>query len=248
MTNNNFLIDALDTLTNSATDGEMWLNTHKLIDDIGGKHIISFEMLKEEQIFLWARTSMSDAWIEEYLANEYYLVSPIIRDGLLSSRCITYKCGDAVVPGEENVGLAQMYNQGLRIAGYSELRAQSFSTEDSSTTLFISLCFEDNKDTMANVDNIQVTQAQALISEFQKKPRSDKSAGITKVGAYSLSVVEKDALSYLGQGMEFSQISEKLGITEATTTTHFKSAQTRLKATTPAQALARALTSGAVKL
>lgn len=246
--NNNFLIDAFNALSNCITDDDIWLGIHKILDDIGAKHLATAEMTKKDQTFLWFRTSMTDDWTEEYLVNQYYLANPVIRDGLMKSAAIDIKCGDMYETDNITNMLERKFNLGLKDAGYGEIRAQSFSSSDCGATRFISICFEDNKNVLSHIDQAKVTHAQSLISIFLNKPTSSNVLGIVKLGAHALSARERDVLSYLSQGMHTAEIAEKLGLAAITVNMHFRSAKKRLNAATREQALAIAMASGAVSL
>lgn len=246
--NSNFLTDAFDGLHNCKTDDDIWFGIHQLLSDIRAKHFSACEMVKKDQTLLWMTTSVAGEFTEEYLANRYYLADPIFRDGLMKSTVVNIRCGDMYQADDTTNMLERRHNLALKDAGYGEVRAQSFSPDDSSTSRFVTLCFEDNDDILLHIDQAKVTQAQSLISIFQNKPTSSNAPGLAKLGAHALTPRERDVLCYLSQGLMTAQIAEKLGLAVVTVNKHFNNAKKRLNATTRQQALAIAMASGAVNL
>lgn len=245
---NNFLIDAFDGLSNCNTEDDIWFGIHKLLDNIGANHLATSEMIKKDQTFLWIRTSITDDWTEEYLANQYYLADPILQEGLMKSAISNIKSGEISKADKTASMLERRYRLGLKDAGYGEIRTQSFSPHDSGTSRFVTVFFEDNKDVLSHIDQAKVARAQSLISIFQNKPTSSNAPGLVKFGAHALTARERDVLSYLSQGMQTAEIAEKLGLAIITVNMHFRSAKKRLNAATREQALAIAMASGAVSL
>lgn len=248
LTNNNFLIDAFTTMQNSQNEEESWTSIHDILSKIGASHLVAAKIAKKDEAILWVRTSMKDSWMKQYLDRQYYTVDRVIKQGVKQSTTINFRCGDMFGPGKQLTDLEQEFNLGLQDAGYGEIRAQTFTTDDRETSKISTICFDDHKDVIENLNEVHVGQLQSLMSVFLSKPISSKSPGLVKFGGQTLSARERDVLAYLSQGMMTAKIAEKLGLAEVTVNKHFNSGKKRLGASTREQALAIAMASGAISL
>ncbi len=248
MYSNNFIIDAFTTMQNSRSEEEGWTSIHGILQQIGASHLVAGKATKADQSILWMRTSMKDSWMEEYLDRQYYTADTIIMNGIDRSAAVNIVCGDMLVPNENQNALERQLNLGLKGAGYGELRAKSFTTDDCLSTKFSTICFEDHKDILDSINQVHVGQVQSLMSIFLGENISSQSPGLVKLGAHALSGRERDVLAYLSQGMMTAQIAEKLGLADVTVNKHFNSARKRLGAATREQALAIAMAAGVISL
>lgn len=248
LADNNFLIDAFTTMQNAKNEEESWTSIHGILNIIGASHLVAGKVAKKDKSILWVRTSMKDSWMKEYIDQQYYSIDPIIKQGLTQSTTVNIVCGDMLIGDENHCDLELECNLGLKDAGYGELRAQTFTTDDRETSRISTICFDDHKDILENINDVHVGQVQSLMSVFLSKPISEKSPGLVKLGAHMLSGRERDVLAYLSQGMMTAKIAEKLGLAEVTVNKHFNSGKKRLGASTREQALAIAMASGAISL
>ena len=69
-----------------------------------------------------------------------------------------------------------------------------------------------------------------------------------QAGAVPLSPRERDCLSYVALGLRTSRIADKLGLSDVTIELHLRNARRKLRASTTAQAVARAITFGDVAI
>lgn len=248
LNSNNFLIDAFTAMQNSKSEEESWTSIHGVLNRIGASHLVAGKVAKKDQSILWVRTSMKDSWMEEYLDRQYYTADTVIMNGLEQSASINVVCGDMFVPNENQNILERELNLGLKSAGYGELRAQSFTTDDCESAKVSTICFDDHKDILSDINEVHVSQVQSLMSVFLGENISSKTPGLVKFRAHALSGRERDVLAYLSQGMMTAKIAEKLGLADVTVNKHFNSAKKRLGAATREQALAIAMASGAISL
>lgn len=248
LNNNNFLIDAFTAMQNCKTEDESWASIHRILNQIGASHLVAGKIAKKDESILWVRTSMKDSWMEEYLDRQYYNADAIIMQGLMQSTAVNIICGDMLVPHENHNALQRECNLGLKGAGYGELRAQTFTSDDCESSKVSTICFDDHKDILDGINDVHVGQVQSLMSVFLDIPSSSKTPGLIKFGAHALSPRERDVLAYLSQGMMTAKIAERLGLADVTVNKHFNSAKKLLGAATREQALAIAMASGAISL
>lgn len=248
MGNNNFLIDAFTAMQNSQTEEESWASIHGVLNKIGASHLVAGKIAKRDQSILWLRTSMKASWMEEYLDRQYYMADTVLMNGLDQSQAVNVVCGDMLVPEVSHNMLERELNLGLKGAGYGELRAQTFTSDTCESTKVSTICFDDHKDILEGINEVQVAQVQSLMSVFLDENISVKSPGLIRFRAHALSGRERDVLAYLSQGLMTAKIAEKLGVADVTVNKHFNSAKKRLGAATREQALAIAMASGAISL
>ena len=69
-----------------------------------------------------------------------------------------------------------------------------------------------------------------------------------QVGAQALSTRERDCLTYAALGLRTTRIAERLGVSDVTAELHLRNARNKLKTKTTAQAVARAIIFGDVRI
>lgn len=69
-----------------------------------------------------------------------------------------------------------------------------------------------------------------------------------QVGAQPLSIRERDCMVYAASGFRTARMAERMKVSEVTVEMHLRSARKKLRAQTTAQAIARAMIFGDVKI
>jgi len=243
-----YLIDAHDSLSGLTSEEDIWAAAHKIADQVGANHINNAD-ITSDGAFLWFRSSMPDTWLEEYVHEEYFTADPFVLSGLNATVQTDISVGDTRQVFNNWTGKQLNLNLGLGNAGYGRLICHSFDFEKRDATRFVTLCFENKKDILDQIDTEQISHVQSALSVLLATPGGSDAPGMVRhIGAHTLTIRERDVLCFLAQGMMTAKIAETMGIAEVTVNKHFKSARKRLGAATREQALAIAMASGVIHL
>lgn len=243
----NKLIDAFDEMNACADEDEVWKSSHKLIEAIGGNHIVNSKILNSNTSVIWFRTSMHDAWIDEYLGCGYLKGDTILKELIGKSDNIVIESG-TLTNDYQTDNLEVDFNRGLNDAGYGTLMSQSFACKSNQTTNFVTVCFDKSNSELKNINAERVKVIQSILSIFLSKPPNMNSPGIVKTGVYGLSPRERDVLALLAHGHQTSRIADKLNVSNVMVSKHFANARKKLGAATREQALALAMAAGLISI
>lgn len=242
----NSVIDAIDKLTNCDSGDATWDQAVDLVKANGVAALTVANLEFESGSLIWARSSMSQEWLTEYVAQGYYECDPFLKN-LTGENFQISAYGAALLGAQESSREEIALNLGLDDAGYGSLHGTRFGSRVDTSGRFVTLCFDKSKQA-GTPDMEAIAVLSSLITTFVSAPQSPQDAGYMDVGVTMLSQREREVLGLLASGLQTARISEKLGVTDATVTKHFVTARAKLGASTREQALFIALKRGLIDL
>ncbi len=244
----NFLIDAADRLSGATAPGRAWAVANELAQDVGVTAINVGCFCDHAIAPLWARSSTSEAWQQEYFGNGYAAVDPFLIDRLKGGPPATYEAGVLRRDAARDPREWEM-NHGLRAAGYSLLVCKTFTECFGAGQRLVVLATDTQPaDFLASGAGTALSVLGALISAHVPPPDREDNAGMVAFGYELLTPRERDVLCLRAHGMSTGRIAETLGLAEVTVRKHFSSARSKMGANTRDQALVLALLRGQLDL
>ncbi len=234
------LVDAFDALSNCANAETTWQCAIDIARALGVNAINTGAIDLEKGKLLWARSSMTQDWLETYVARDFAKVDPLIElfDTKISRK--TIYCDPKSISRDQHGGHPQL-SQALNNAGYNLLHGTKFIDPCETIGRMVTLCFH-SLDRDAFDQNIsQWTNVSALFAGFSMAPDTVKAPGVFVYGQPQLTTRETEVLSLLAKGLQTGRIAERLNLAEITVAKHFRTARQKLNAATREQALIKAM-------
>lgn len=244
------IAESLDLIASASSFNDRWLALTECFARYGADQINygifdTFHCDLEEAPVTFISTMSAD-WITYYGEQRFDMHDPhvkFVRQGKLTP----YRWGQSVIPAlanqEERHVVAETVSAGLRAQLSVILPDANAATRPiGGLTIGSSL---DESEYFRSVSGREGDLA-ALAMLFHL--RSVGEVRREQAGAQPLSARERDCLSYVALGLQVSRIAEKLGLAEVTVELHLRNARRKLRASTTAQAVARAVTFGDIAL
>lgn len=245
----NFLIDICDSIGLLNDEHSKWQSASKLVELVGGKHFNDGEFLRSNGARIWARSTMPETWLNEYISAGHVHFDLVVKDGRRRTKKMGFDLselaqqGDIINQGEQKLVHAMLD------ANYGFLSAQSFCGEDSDVVRLFAVAFDRNIDPKSDIDYEKLNMIEAFVPTLLGTQVKPTSPGLQRsVGAYRLTERERDVLSYLASGMHTGQIADKLALADVTVQKHLRNARQRVGAKTREQAVAIAMKAGVIDL
>ena len=191
-------------------------------------------------------STMTDDWIAYYGDRRFDLSDPhvkFVREGRLAP----YKWGESVLPdldcADEKLVVAETVSAGLK-SQYSVILPDARTSVRPIGALTIGSSMRENEYFGSIAGREGDLAALAMLFHFLSIGEVKRE----QAGASRLSVRERDCLAYVALGVRTGAIADKLGLSEVTIELHLRNARAKLRASTTAQAVARAITFGDLAL
>lgn len=243
------ILDSFDKLRACATLDARWSLIGSLLSDLGYDQI-NYAVLNvvdesRETASVTQYSTMDQSWISHYLDARLDLHDPhvrFVRNMGWKPYFFDETAAASLVDGEQDV-IEQAAEAGLRAQMsivFPDIVGAPVPT--AGMTIGTSRCPSDFYAGISGREQALLVTAMLFHSLSMADVRSDQ------IGAEPLTPRERDSLSYVAKGHRVGRIAEKLGITEVTVELHLRNARRKLKSATTAQAIARAMMTGAVTL
>lgn len=236
------LVDAFDKLSKCTNTDDTWLTVVNIARKLGVDAINVGRIDIEKAALLWGRSSMTQSWLETYVARNFAKVDPLVKlfaPASSSSRKTIY-CDDASIAAGTHGGHPEL-SKGLNEAGYVLLHGTKFTDPADPYGTIVTLCFS-SMDRDAFDSNVSFwTTFSALIAGFSVVPGGAHDVDVFDFGTPELSPREKEVLSYLAQGLKIARIADRMGLAEITVAKHLRTARVKLGSKTREQALIKAM-------
>jgi DNA-binding CsgD family transcriptional regulator len=199
-------------------------------EEIGVSAFIVADLDHDERAIVGAHSTMSDDWMAHYANSDFSRVDPFLEGAFNGKNFMDVGCG-ALAKYDAMSDAAYELNHGLKDAGYSRLVGTCFRSANSPLSRFVSLSFQ-------HEDQILDKSAQLAFSGILNSfVDLQSNVGATQFfrSKSPLSTRETDALSFLAEGRNISQIAYCMGISETMVHRHLTSSQNKLGARTREQ-------------
>lgn len=243
----NALIDALEMLLHPQDPGGRWQAAQDLAGRMGIQSILVGKINLKAKQFSWISTDMPGAWMEEYIAENYSEIDPIINELRSGSGRATIECGTLrrdQVASHKDWNL----NHGLKASGFETLHSSYFGS-DLETGKAVTLCYAGGSDSTPQTAPLDTDLLSGLlVSTITHDSPPEQHSYHLQPNLSPLTQRQREVLSLLAEGMMTARIAEHLGISQAAVTLHFSNARKALGASTREHALALALSRGLISL
>lgn len=186
---------------------------------------------------LWARSSMTQAWLSRYEAEKYHLIDPFIRALLDGEPEVMVDAGTL-----EMTESAYPLNRDLKLYGYGSLFATSGGGMQGKARSLIVYCSDmplSEVDRAVGFDRLRLVHA--ILSINIMAPLDTSGENFLNLRRSNLTSKEQDILLWLASGLRNDQIAFKAGIAEVTVRKHLTTIRSKLHADTREQAVAIAM-------
>ncbi len=236
----NDIVDIIDRLAQSGGPDAVWETALEIGRAWGIASLNMASVTAETGELSWMRSSMSEAWLGEYMSQQYYECDPLLalfqgQDTHMSVGCGLLNKADG--HSAKAVGL----NHGLRDAGYSALQGYKILAPGAKTGKIVTFCFDQSEVEDLGKVKPKCAAAAGMFATFVQPAKSADQAGFVALPHTVLSVREREVLSLLAEGKQSARIAEQLGLAEVTVHKHFSTAKLKLGASTREQALFEAM-------
>ena len=244
------LANFLDALTSTQDVQGRWNHLTRFMGNHGAD-VINYAVLNtlefnREEAPVTQFSTMSSDWIEHYLDHRLDLHDPHVRYAR-EGKVQPYRWGE----GQTSFLMIEAERKTLALAAEAGLRSQiSMVAPDPSgrgapiggMTIGSSLRAGEYFRAIDGKESMLLSAAMlyhnSAIGEIRRH----------QVDAIPLSPRERDCMTYVARGLRTVRIAERLGLSEVTVELYLRNARRKLKAATTAQAVARAMIFGDVKL
>lgn len=246
-----FALDLLDDLSHRFNDGDRWELTVRKLGEFGFNALNLASFSPATGIINWARTSMSQTWLETYSNGGYAEADPVLAQTTngIDSLYVNTETRSA----EANSARAVALYSGLKNAGYNHIFSLAVPCPGDEARMVVLSSNHPEAEQMM-VDQAREMRILATVLGTNLGPETGEGeSGIHDLvpvlaGAVPLSAREQETLAHLATGLRNDQIAEQMGIKEITVRTHLKSARDKLHAPTREAALVRAVQLGMVSM
>ncbi|WP_298430137.1 helix-turn-helix transcriptional regulator [uncultured Jannaschia sp.] len=238
----NGLIDAVDTFA-AATDGDdAWRRAVALVEDEDANALNIAECMADGTP-VWFRSSMSEAWLNDYFDQTFHHIDPLLLAGCRGERVLRMTDGriDGIVgdTAPERALCDQIVSWDYRVIDFCTYTAPEPGS-------FKAIAIARAADAPAPDRRAQLRAA--VIAAAIGPPETRDSPGATPLMDPALSTRERDVLRYLAAGHRNDAIAFRMKIAEVTVRAHAAQARRKLGAATREQAIALAIRSGQLRL
>lgn len=238
----NLIADTFEKIAATQDPDARWAAAVKLSEALGFTNVLVAKANGTLKDIHWMNTNMPADWIEEYIAQSYVDVDPLVSKLAHGSASMALASGQLSredAPSER----AYDYDHGLKGAGLSTLMCTHFGQANVPGT-YVTLCSDTDIVDMQRQSPIDLKLFSALLSIVITEPVKSVPNSTLLQAEVALTVRQREVLSLLADGYQNVGISEKLGITEVAVRKHFAAARQVLGAATREQAMAIALQKG----
>ncbi len=240
MLSQNALIDIFDRLGGQFDPDKRWDVAQCIAADMGVTGMNLSLLGRRDQIIHGYRTSMSEAWQDEYIGENYMSVDPFVTGISKSNDLMLYQPGAASFDDTSRLG--KQMNHGFLDAGYRTMVGLPSNGALPELCKFVALCTEMSPDDRffdQHVGELKVLGG--LIKAFVD-------TGETGIQRGALTPRETEVLRLLALGNQNKSIAYQLDIAEVTVRSHITSVRRKLGAKTREHAIALAITKDLISL
>lgn len=223
---------------------ESWNIAQRLVLDLGGTALNAAVTSPAGNEITWARSSMSQEWLETYLAKKYHLIDPFLHALQSGIPEIMVDCGTL-----ESSDPAYSLNHDLKFYGYGSLFATSLGSMTSAARSLVVFCSDASLSQINDsigFDRLRVVHA--IMAGYILMPDNVTGPGFLNIRERSLTQRECNILSWLASGLRNDEIAFKENIAEVTVRMRLLSIRKKLGAKTREQAIAIAVRDGWVSV
>ena len=244
----NFTIDCVDQIAGAKDAAEVWQASKNIAASVGAHSLVTAEFHTGIQQLPRKQPSMSEAWIDEYVGADYASVDPLLKAVVEGQRTASVLSGQLDLRDEKNSKLDLDLDHNLKAAGYNYLTTGRYIGQTASTFRGCTMIADSETDfgKAGSRQHYAMEFVRGLIARSATGPSADNRDGQARIGIQKLTQRERECLSLLAEGKMTAGIAENLGIAEVTVNKHFMQAKKRLGASTREQALAIAMSAGAL--
>lgn len=242
----NLLIDTADCLADCKSDESTWTAVTAIASRIGANAVNAAGFLRGTRVPVWARFSMDQAWLSEYSDGGFHEVDQIlagIRTGKLPAVLRAKDSQPGAAPGSKGA----MLRDGLERYRYRYLCCHCWNEGAQGKAILFSTQ-DDPEDLFGPGTDRALRSVSALLAAHLKAPGAVDQVDILGAQYKEFSVLERDVLSLLANGNTNEEIGQRLSIADDMVQRHLSSAQAKMGAETPEQALALALARRALSI
>lgn len=242
----NLLIDTADCLADCKSDESTWTAVTGIASRIGANAVNAAGFLRGTGVPVWARFSMDQAWLTEYVDGGLHEADPILA-GLRTGKLPTVLHTKDSQPGAEPGSKGAMLRDGLERYQYRHFCCHSWN-EGAQGKVILFSTQDDPEDLFGPGTDRALRTVSALLAAHLKAPGSVDQVDILGAQYRDFSNPERDVLSLLANGNTNEEIGQRLCIAADMVQIHLRSAQAKMGAETPEQALALALARRALSI
>jgi DNA-binding CsgD family transcriptional regulator len=241
------IFECMDRLREKPRVDERWSEIIRIFDDLGFDQInyavLNTASAERDTAAVTQFSSMDRTWIDHYLSNRLDLHDPhvrFVRQMGFQPYFFDQRRARTLEAEEAKV---------IKQAAEAGLRAQ------------ISVVFPDHVGTPLPIGGMTIGSSRHP-DDFYASVRGSEQSLVSiamlfhalsigqvraaQLGLEPLSPRERDALSFVAEGLRVGRIAEKMNVAEVTVELHLRNARRKLKSATLGQAVARAIMIGAV--
>lgn len=235
----NDFIDVADVLLGVSSADDAWIAAAAVAAKRGANAINVVELEKNSGDILWFRSSMSLAWLTDYV-DQYFQDIDLLLKAVGEGVTDVHMIDGEILPGQLRTQQQKALGDQLRSWGYRRLDFGVFRGTRPDTVRCITVSDED----VAPKDTVLSRVEQGLITTSITAATHAQASGATPYFQSYLTHRETDILCLLANGVRNDDIAYRLGIAEVTVRAHVISARRKLGAATREEAIAIALRAG----
>nr|WP_255723211.1 helix-turn-helix transcriptional regulator [Thalassobius sp. Cn5-15] len=223
------------------TGADRWQVAQSLTKTIGAAALNIANLADEDHAVLSLRSSMSQQWLEEYIAESYITVDPLVLQAAHAPRQQVLT-SEGMLACDRSETVERAYGAGLAAYGYDRLLTFKFADGNNPHTKLVVFAGDLSEHDFHRAHNErELQQVAALIAAFVDEPQEVEPHLARLIARQPLSDRERDVLSLLATGFRNDEIAYRLGIAEVTVRAHVVAARKKLGAKTREQALVEAI-------
>ncbi|MBL1419075.1 MAG: helix-turn-helix transcriptional regulator [Alphaproteobacteria bacterium] len=243
----NFIDNAIEQFSLLDDQESMWHLANRLVTEVGG-NALNITTSTPNKTITWARSSMNEDWLNDYLAEGFYTSDPLYQSINVTNAFTTLRAGSLTKKDTDDTKLLDL-NHGLVGTGYNSVFGLNFAGNAHNTHKLISICSDLSVEEFQKALPFNEMRLLASIISVNIGIPGDKNQeGVFSVGQKTITSKEGEVFSWLAAGLRNEAIADKLNIAEITVRKHIISARKKLNAHTREQALAVAICDGHIQL
>ena len=243
---NNSLNDIIDisvVLDSNLTADEVWTTSLAVTQTMGFTALNVVSFAQDKLRIDWFRSSMKTAWLEDYIAQDFMSIDPLLLGstrGKSGMRMTNGRVRGISDPSDQSGDYAdQIVDWGYDVVDYHSFR-------DNALGQFRGVTLGRQKGEPMPDESQRLLCA--ILATANVAPATRDSPGATPLMRHGLTVRERDVLRYLASGLRNDEIAWRLKIAEVTVRAHMTSARRKMGAATREETLAKAIRSGQLGL
>lgn len=244
----NTSIDLLDRFSAVNKQEDLWKLANQVFAELGGCGLTYASVDTRSLVPHWVQSSLTDAWLNEYVDQAYHQVDPFLLD-MRHEPIGNLAIGGDMRRHEAPSEKALQLNWGLRDAGYTMMRSNLYAGDSRYARKCVTFCTSEDVALFDEAQVRKIRQAATMIAAFVSPSNNSQNDAIARgIRHKTLSIRERQILGMLADGAHNAQIAHDLDIAEVTVRKTLLSARHKLGAKTREEALAIAVHMGVLNL